>query len=131
MRKCKRREILSFYARGEILITEAILAKVKEAPVCFPGGSTSLQKIMTKTGFRYGKIEGGRRILMERQDTVAARWKYLRIVAANRAANSPRPEIFLDETWVNQNESGSKCWTTSEGTVGLKLKTGKGGRLYT
>lgn len=37
--------------------------------------------------------------------------------------------MYLDETWVNQNECVAKCWSTADGTVGPKLKTGKGSRF--
>ena len=46
--RCIRDEILSFYTRGEIPTTEAILKRVKEPPVCFPGEKTSLKKIMKR-----------------------------------------------------------------------------------
>lgn len=39
--------------------------------------------------------------------------------------------VFLDETWVNQNYTVPKCWidTTSSKATGIKVPTGKGGRL--
>ena len=37
--------------------------------------------------------------------------------------------MFLDETWVNQNECVDKCWTDSEGIMGPKVKTGRGARF--
>ena len=39
--------------------------------------------------------------------------------------------LYLDETWVNQNYTVSKCWvdTTSEKATGVKVPTGKGCRL--
>lgn len=126
---CVRREILSFYERGELPTVEALLKRVKEPPVSFTGASTSLRKLVKKLGFRYGKVESGRHMLMERSDVIVARNKYLRLVDANRKSNNPRPEIYLDETWVNQNECVNKCWTLPDGSVGPKVKTGKGARF--
>ena len=66
---------------------------------------------------------------MERKDIVIARNKYLREVKRNRESTNPRPEVFVDETWVNQNTSVEKCCTNEEGSVGPKLKSGKGSRF--
>lgn len=66
---------------------------------------------------------------MERKDIVAARCIYLRILNVHRNSVNPPYEVYLDETWVNQNESVKKRWTTSDGKIGPKLKTGKGARF--
>lgn len=70
-------------------------------------------------------------MLMERDDVAVARNKYLRIVNENRKSINPELEIYLDETWVNQNECVSKCWTVADGSVGSKLKSSKGARFIT
>ncbi|XP_042210282.1 uncharacterized protein LOC121858120 [Homarus americanus] len=121
---CIRREVLAFYERGEIPTVNALLKRVKKPPVRFSGAYSSLHKIVKQLGFRFKKVQSGRCILMERNDLVVARNKYLRLIAENRKSSSPRPEIYLDETWVNQNE----CWTMADGSVDPKLKTGKGAR---
>lgn len=51
------------------------------------------------------------------------------MLGTKQDAGDSRPEMFLDETWVNQNEAVNKCWTADEKDVGPKLKTGKGGRF--
>ncbi len=66
---------------------------------------------------------------MERSDIIAARNKFLRELNMNRHSENPRPEIYLDETWVNQNISVEQCWTNKEGTIGPHAKTGRGGRF--
>ena len=68
-------------------------------------------------------------MLMEREDIVVARNKYLRIINGNRNSSNSKQEIYLDETWIN--DCVSKCWTIDDGSVGPKLKTGrpKGGRF--
>ncbi|MPC88965.1 hypothetical protein E2C01_083892 [Portunus trituberculatus] len=124
-----RRIILTFYEKGEIPTFKNILTKVKEAPVNFEGFLTSLYKVIKRIGFSYKKVESGRKIIMERDDIVFARCKYLRTMKQNRLSENPRPEIYLDETWVNQNECISKCWTTPDGNLGPKLKTGRGARF--
>lgn len=125
---CIRREVLSFYERGELPTVDTLLERVRMPPVSFPGAYSSLYKVLKQLEFRFKKVESGRRALMERKDIVVQRNKYLRVIDQNRKSSSPRPEIYLDETWVNQNECVSKCWTVADGSVGPKLKTGKGAR---
>lgn len=88
---CIRREIIAFYTRGEIPTEEDVLRKIKDPPLCYPGGASSFLKIIHKRGFCYRKADGGRRLLMERDDNVAARNKYLRVLDANRNSESPLP----------------------------------------
>lgn len=58
-----------------------------------------------------------------------AHCKYLRVLGTKQDAGDPRPEMFLDETWVNQNKAVNKYWTADGKDVGSKLKTGKGERF--
>lgn len=126
---CIRREILSFYERGELPSLTELLKRVKTSPISFSGSRTSLHRVVRQMGFRYKKAESGRRILMEREDIVSARNAYLRKLKSNRDSSDPRPEIFLDETWVNQNLCVERCWTDGDRVVGPKLKTGRGARF--
>lgn len=59
---------------------------------------------------------------MGREDILAVKCKYLRVIERNRKSSIPRPEMYTGETWVNQNECMQKCWTASDGVVGRKLK---------
>ena len=128
-RECVRREILSFYDRGDLPTLANLLAKVREPPTNFTGSRSSLYKIVRNLGFRYKKVTSGRKILMERQDIIVTRNKYLRELKRNRESPKPRPEVFVDETWVNQNLTVEKCWTNEDGSVGPKTKSGRGSRF--
>lgn len=128
-RGCIRREILSFYEHGELPTISRLLEKVKTPPINFSGSRSSLYRIVRQMGFKYKKVESGRKYLMEREDIVATRKKYLREIKINRESSHPRPEVYLDETWINQNLSIERCWTTDDGSVGPKLKTGRGARF--
>lgn len=130
-KECIRKEVLSFYDRGEIPTVDALLEKIREEPVNFEGGTTTLWKIMREIGFKYGKVRSGRAILMERDDIVVKRNKYLRTIEKNRKCSPSirRPEVFVDETWVIQNECVEQCWAVGDGSVGPKIKTGKGSRF--
>ena len=73
-----RKEIIAFYDRGELPTLDNVLLKVKEAPVNFSGGRTTFWKVIRTLRFRFKKCSSGRKILMERQDIVVARNKYLK-----------------------------------------------------
>ncbi|XP_060846190.1 uncharacterized protein LOC132925846 [Rhopalosiphum padi] len=65
-------------------------------------------------------------MLLERNDIVALRCKFLRNICTLRQMKDCRPMIYLDKTWVNQNHSRFHIWQNNEGT---KVPIGKGGRL--
>lgn len=77
-------------------------------------------------------------ILIERDDIVRWRQKYLRVIKECRREG--RPIYYLDETWVNEGHTKEKVWVDNsiknrrqafiEGfTTGLKNPSGKGKRL--
>ena len=75
--KCAiRRTVLGFYERHEIPTLQKIQEELK-AKISFNGGITSLRKILLEIGFKFAKVDG-RKFLMERNDVVAARNKFLR-----------------------------------------------------
>ncbi len=70
---------------------------------------------LKRLGFRFG--QGKRRsALKERDYVVLARRKYLRRKIANRDSkgNLKRPEVYLDETYVNKNHSSQFTWYLDE-----------------
>lgn len=115
---CVRREILSFYERGEIPTLSNLLEVVREPPINFPGSRSSLHSLIKKIGFQYKKMEGGRQILMEKEDIVSTRCKFLRILNNNRNISNPRPEVYVGETFISQKDL--------LGAIGPKSKTEKG-----
>ena len=50
-----RREILSFYERGELPTLDSLLEIIKEPPPNFKGGGTSLWTLLKSMGFKYKK----------------------------------------------------------------------------
>ncbi|KAK4320060.1 hypothetical protein Pmani_009049 [Petrolisthes manimaculis] len=99
-KECIRKEVLSFYERGEIPTVDALLERVREEPVKFEGGKTTLWKVIREIGFKYAKVRSGRAILMEREDIVVKRNQYLRAMEKNRKCSplKRRPEVYVDET---------------------------------
>lgn len=124
-----RREILSFYEREESPTIDALLKRIKGQPVGFSGCVSTLRKLVSQLGFRYKRVERNRFMLMEKDDIVAARSKYLRIVDDNRKAMNPKPEIYLDETWVVNPKENGKGQNLADSSVGSKQKTVKADRL--
>ncbi|XP_045105636.1 uncharacterized protein LOC123501111 [Portunus trituberculatus] len=116
------RTILRFYERKGIPTLEKILEEVKES-IGYPGSRETLKRI----GFRFAK-HNGRKFLLERNDVQYARDRFLREMRKHLV---DKHIIYLDETWVNQNYTVSKCWVTENAgqATGVRVPTGKGGRL--
>lgn len=128
-RDCIRREMLSFYERSKLPSLKSLFKRVKGPPVNLTCSWTILNKLVKQIGFRNKKLVNGRTVLMERDDIIASRNKYLRLIAENRNSSSPKPEIYVGELCVYQNWHVTKCCTTLNGSVGLKQKIGKGARF--
>lgn len=120
-----RKEIIAFYDKSELPTLDNVLQKAKEAPVKFSGGRTTLWKAIKTLGFRFQKCSSGR-LLMEHQDMVVAWNKYPREIERNCKSYNPSPEVYLDETWMNQWDSVEKCWTDGDGAIGPNVKSRKG-----
>ena len=93
---------------------------------------STLARTLDRWGFEFGK---GTRTqhLKEKDYVVAARYRYLRRMKNNRVQNSSektiRPEIYLDETYVNKNHSNDFVWYSSEDGPWIQKPTGNGERL--
>jgi len=123
-----RRTVHAFYDNREYPTTQKILSAYKEK-TGYEGSRTSMWRILRSLNFKYKKCNDGRRFLMERNDIVAMRVKFLRKMCNLRQSNDTRPVVYLDETWVNQNHTRGQIWQNDQNTEGLKVPTGKGARL--
>lgn len=123
-----RRTVHEYYDKGEFPTSLKILSKFQEK-TDYKGSKTSMWRILKSLKFRYKKCNDGRRFLMERNDIVAMRVRFLRQMVNLRKNNDVRPVVYLDETWVNQNHTRNYIWQNSEGKEGFKVPTGKGGRI--
>lgn len=89
----------------------------------------TLGRTLDRWGFTFGK---GRRSqhLKEKDYVIAARQRYLRAKRANRRGEgTKRPEIYLDESYVNKNHSNDFTWYSGEDVPWVQKPTGKGERL--
>lgn len=90
----------------------------------------TLWRALLKIGMIYG--DSKRRTALKEQDYVInARRKYLREKMANRNNNGSlkRPEVYLDETYLNKNHSSSKTWYDLDDGPWVNKPSGKGPRL--
>jgi len=90
----------------------------------------TLWRTLRRWGFVYG-IGKRRSALKERDYVVLARRRYLRQKMANQNCDGTlkRPEVYLDETYVNKNHSSQFTWYLEEDGPWVNKPSGKGPRL--
>lgn len=92
----------------------------------------TLGRTLDRWGFEFGK---GTRTqhLKEKDHVIAARQQYLRKMRGNRTTDGKqltlRPEVYLDESYVNKNHSNDFIWYYGEDGPWVQKPTGKGERL--
>lgn len=92
--------------------------------------NTTIWRALSRWGFTYGA--GKRRsALKERDYVILARRQYLRQKRLNRKPDGTliRPEVYLDETFVNKNHSNQFTWYFGEDGPEVNKPSGKGERL--
>ncbi len=90
----------------------------------------TLWRALNRWGFSYG--EGRRRdSLKEQNHVIIARREYLRLKLANRYSDGKlkRPEVYLDETYINKNHSCRFTWYLKEDGAWVNKPSGVGPRL--
>ena len=93
---------------------------------------STLARTLDRWGFEFGK--GVRtQHLKEKDYVIAARHRYLRKMKNNRVKNSDektiRPEVYLDESYVNKNHSNDFTWYSYEDGPWIQKPTGNGERF--
>jgi len=93
---------------------------------------TTLARTLNRWGFEFGQGTRSQH-LKEKDHVIAARQRYIRKKRNNRApgvdANTIRPEVYLDESYVNKNHSNDFIWYSGEDGPWVQKPTGKGERL--
>jgi len=92
--------------------------------------TTTLWRTLSRWGFTYGT--GKRRsALKERDYVILARRRYLRQKRLNRKPDGSllRPEVYLDETFINRNHSNQFTWYFDDDGPDVNKPAGKGERL--
>ncbi|VVC44547.1 Hypothetical protein CINCED_3A004630 [Cinara cedri] len=99
-----RRTVHSFYDNGQYPTSEKILGALHEK-INYSDSQWSVRHILRNLNFKYKKCNDGRKFLMERNDIICFRVKFLRKMNEFRRNNDTRPIFYLNETWVNQNHT--------------------------
>lgn len=117
--------------KGEYPTAQLILNELKKKMPNYEGSVWSVRTLLKNLNFSFKKCNNGRKMLLKRNDIVVLRCKFLRNICTLRQRKDSWPVIYLDETWVNQNHSRTHIciWKNNKRTEGLKVPTGKGGRL--
>jgi len=91
---------------------------------------TTLWRALQRWGFEFG-IGVRSAQLKESERIVILRRQYLRQKLANRDDKGQiiRPEVYLDESYINKNHSNDKTWYLEEDGIIIGKPTGKGDRL--
>lgn len=71
-----------------------------------------LWKTLHELGFRYKKLSGQRKALVERVDIVNQRINYLR--TTNKKREEGFKPVYLDETWCDTNHTTSYQWAADD-----------------
>lgn len=117
-----------FYITKKIIPTIPKVLEELQRRINYNFGITSLRRQLYRLGFKWGKTQDRRKILLERPDIVAWRGRYLR--AIRKARKDGLPIFYLDETWIDSNVTMGKCWQNSEKDVQGVMKPVSGnGRL--
>ncbi len=89
----------------------------------------TLGRTLDRWGFTFGKGTRSQH-LKEKDHVVAARHRYLREKRANRKGDDViRPEVYLDESYVNKNHSNDFIWYWDEDGPWVQKPSGKGEKL--
>ena len=83
----------------------------------------TLARTLDRWGFEFGKGTRSQH-LKEKDHVVAARQRYLRRKRKNRKSDrgigTIRPEVYLDESYVNKNHSNDFIWYCGEDVLGFR-----------
>ena len=89
---------------------------------------STLARTLDRWGFEFGQGVRTQRY-KEKDHVITARAYYLRRIMQNRSelkTKIHRPEVYLDESYVNKNHSNDWVWYSSEDGPWIQKPTGKG-----
>ena len=116
-----RRTIASMYSLKKILPTlDNIRTELKQS-IGYTGSKGRLRKDLLHTKSAFMGCGVNQKVLMERQDVVLSRIRYLCMVRELREAGYT--VVYTDETYVYTSHAVPKCWQDS--TTGLKIPFSK------
>lgn len=118
--------------KGEYITLETIRDFLQEINSDESFHIATLARTLDRWGFEFGKGTRSQH-LKEKDHVIAARQRYLRKKRSNRVPGKDlatvRPEVYLDESYVNKNHSNDFIWYSGEDGPWVQKPTGKGERL--
>lgn len=118
--------------KGQYITLETIRQFLQEIKSEESFHIATLARTLDRWGFEFGRGTRSQH-LKEKDHVVAARQRYLRKKRNNRVAGkgnaTVRPEVYLDESYVNKNHSNDFIWYSGEDGPWVQKPTGKGERL--
>ena len=125
-----RAYIRSANKKGEYITLSDIGDFLNEKSKDEPFHIATLARTLNRWGFEFGKGTRSQH-LKEKDHVIAARQRYLRKKLDNRTfgGDAIRPEVYLDESYVNKNHSNDFIWYSGEDGPLVQKPTGKGERL--
>ena len=114
---------------GDQVNTKIIRNFMRDELHCDVAHST-LWRALQRWGFEFGKgIRSAQ--LKESERIIIMRRQYLRLKRSNRndKGGTDRPEVYLDESYINKNHSNDNTWYFEEDGIIIGKPTGKGDRL--
>lgn len=127
-----RAYIRSANKKGGYITLANIRDFLKETSTDEPFHIATLARTLNRWGFEFGKGTRSQH-LKEKDHVIAARQRYLRKKRDNRTSgidtDTIRPEVYLDESYVNKNHSNDFIWYSDEDGPWVQKPTGKGERL--
>lgn len=125
-RRVIKEVIEDFYLKQKIVPTCKKMIPVLQTRIDFQWKACTLRKILKEMGFRWKTCTSKRKILIERQDIVNLRCKYLQKMKKIR--EDGKNVLYLDETWADTNLTFRKCWQ-SENVMGIMNTTSASNRF--
>lgn len=119
-----RRLIQDAALRGEMVTLRKLRQWLEQRQIDSP--YSALRRALHRAGFVYGQASR-RSALKEREEVIANRRRYLAALRANRDAQgrTRRPEIYLDETFVNVNHRTHLTWHVAGALVNVPAGAGE------
>ena len=114
---------------GDQVTVEIILNFMRDELHC-DIAHTTLWRALQRWGFEFGT--GVRSAQLKESEGVVIKGRqYLRLKRDNRDENGQeiRPEVYLDESYINKNHSNDNTWYFPEDGIIIGKPTGKGERL--
>jgi len=122
-----RRRVMRCFRERETVTIDRLVERLNAEVNDTNFSKTSVWRALKIMGFKFKKTKDDRKKVFERFDVIASRHSFLRTIKGYREQGFQI--VYVDETWVNENDSPFKKWTSPEGETSNPPPSGKGKRL--